>query len=168
MPEPLSAISAGFHSSSSYHQRRGQAHLETNDETPEPSSAPPWRREREIGMGIAYPVSVFAPELSACVDRLHARGGLIRRRRRSLPRSFLSPFALVIPPFRHRSHPKEGSLASAFPPRLPENNDYRPALALFFPSPILSLSSLLFASGHSTPYTWRFVRAQVQPAFLTN
>lgn len=27
-----------------------------------------------------------------------------------IPRSFLSPFALAIPPFRRRSHPKEGSL----------------------------------------------------------
>src|SRR5713101_8243401 len=59
--------------------------------------------------------------------------------------------------------------SSAFPPRLPENNDYRPALALFpptLPSPVLSFSPLLFASGHSTLYTWRFVHTQVLPAFL--
>lgn len=60
--------------------------------------------------------------------------------------------------------------SSAFPPRSPENYDHRPAFALFpptLPSPVLSFSPSLLASGHSTPYTWRFVHAQVRPAFLT-
>jgi hypothetical protein len=71
-----------------------------------PSSAPgegSW-----IGMGIAYPVSVFAPELSGWSSVLTLVLGLVRRR--SLPRSFLSPSALVIPPFRRCPRPKEGSL----------------------------------------------------------
>ena len=72
-----------------------------------PSSAPSWREE---GWAMRYPVSVYSPP--SCP--VHARGGLVRRRRRSLPLSFLSPFALVIPPFRRRSHPKEGSLPLPF------------------------------------------------------
>ena len=61
-----------------------------------------------MGMGIACPVSVFAPELSGWLSGAHARAGLVRRR--SLPRSLHSPFALVITRFRRRSRPKEGSL----------------------------------------------------------
>jgi hypothetical protein len=54
LPEPLGAsLPQGRYSSnpagfqSSYHQRRGQAHLETNDETPE-TVIGAWRRDREI------------------------------------------------------------------------------------------------------------------------
>jgi len=63
--------------------------------------------------------------------------------------------------------------SSVFPPRSPENlnHDCRPAFALFpptLPSPVLSFLPPLFASGHSTPYTYYpFLHTQVQPAFLS-
>jgi hypothetical protein len=59
-------IRAGSHSSP--HQRRGHAHLETNAETPETDHGA-WRRI-EMGMGMLYPVSVFAPELSGWLSVL--------------------------------------------------------------------------------------------------
>jgi hypothetical protein len=94
------SIPAGSHST--YRQRRGQAHLERNDETPE-TIIGAWRRD-------GHRVSRFGvrPRAVRLVERAHARAELVRRR--SLPRSFLSPFALVIPPFRRRFRPKEGSL----------------------------------------------------------
>jgi hypothetical protein len=123
----------------SYHQRRGQAHLETHDET-----LGTVIEGMAIGMGIAYPVSVFAPELSGLVGRAHACAGLVRRR--SLPRSFLSPFALVIPRFRRRSILKK---AHSSPPRSPENHESCPTLSC----PTFSTLPLLFAPGNPTPFT---------------
>ena len=75
-----------------------------------------------MGLYFAVPFHIntsAAANARACTAeerKAEAADGLIRRRRRlgSLPRSFLSPFALVIPPFRRHSHPKEGSLVCLF------------------------------------------------------
>lgn len=87
----------------------------------------------------------FRPRAVRLVERAHARVGLVRRR--SLPRSFLSPFALFISRFRRRSILKKAHLSRS--PRSPENHDYCPTLS----SPIFSVSSHIFVPCHSTPST---------------
>ena len=76
------------------------------------------------------------------VERAHALAGLVRRR--SLPRSFLSPFALVIPSFRRRSHPKEGSLLCPFLLA-------RPRIMAVAPPSLSSLQLSLPPSAHFHP-----------------
>ena len=120
-----------------------------------------------MGMGIRYPISVFAPELSN-LSVAHARTAGSSDDDRSLTPFFpLSPLLFLV---SDAAPVLKKARSSAFPPRSPENNDYRPALALFPPtlsSPVLSFSPALFASGQSTPYTERYVYTQVQPAFLS-
>jgi hypothetical protein len=112
-----------------------------------PSSAP------GEGMGIVYPVSVFAPELSGWLSVLTLALSSSDDDRSLAPFFPLSPLLFLL---SDAAFVLKKARSSALPPRSPENNDYRPALALFpstLPSPVLSFSPSLFASGHSTPYT---------------
>jgi hypothetical protein len=141
------SIPAGFQSSY-HHQRRGQAHLDTNDETPETYG---------IERGMGNRVSRFGARPRAV--RLVERGSPLRVALgssdddRSLAPVFpLSPLLFLV---SDAAFVLKKARSSALPPRSPENNDHRPALALFpptLPSPVLSFSPFLFASGHSAPY----------------
>lgn len=104
-------------------------------------------------MGIVYPVSVFAPELSGWLSVLTLALSSSDDDRSLAPFFPLSPLLFLL---SDAAFVLKKARSSALPPRSPENNDYRPALALFpstLPSPVLSFSPSLFASGHSTPYT---------------
>ena len=124
-------------------------------------------------MGIGHCVSRFGirPRAVRLVERVHARGAVGSSDTdddRSLAPFF--PLSHLLFPFSDAAPVLKKARSSAFPPRSPGNNDHRPAFALFpptLPSPLLSFSPTLIASGHSTPYTWRFVHTQVQPAFLS-
>jgi hypothetical protein len=76
------------------------------------------------------------------VERAHALAALVRRR--SLARSFLSPFALVIPRFRRRFRPKEGSLLCPFLLA-------RPRIMTIAPPSLASLQLSLPPSSHFHP-----------------
>jgi hypothetical protein len=92
------SIPAGFHSVISS--------TATNDETPETDSAP--GEGIGIGMGMLYPVSVFAPELSGWLSVLSLTLGSSDDDRSLAPFFPLSPLLFLLSDAAF--HPKEGSL----------------------------------------------------------
>jgi hypothetical protein len=82
--------------------------LETNDETAETVNGA-WRRDRyELGMGMLYPVSVFAPELSGWLSVLTLALGSSDDDRSLAPFFPLSPLLFLLSDAAFR--PKEGPL----------------------------------------------------------
>jgi hypothetical protein len=131
------------------HQRRGHAHLETNDEMPE-TDIGALRRDRDRD---GHRVSRFGvrPRAVSGLSVLTLALGSSDDDRSIAPFFPLSPLSFLVSdavPILKKAR------SSAFRLRSPEKDDHRPALSLFpptLPSPILSFSPLLFAPRHSNP-----------------